>query len=487
MPYSFAFLKNVKCCCLHLVKSGHTIFAMKLANRVVAGVASLFLLMLSAPVPVGADTIPAPSLSFREVKITGDEFIVVQANQAIADMSAYWLGYSSTDTATNIVPSQQLPAIGLAKGQAVLFTSDAAQTCDAVYTSKLSVSLSDTKGTLQLRQLVNIDKNTSTFTTIDSVNWTKPSTSDKTPVTDNLDLRKESGIALPVWYHDPNNTLSAWTVGNFANCGLSVPASGGNTTTQTYSWPTNTTAPPAVILSLVADDSTAAIPTIPTGDVGLSPPQITELLPNPVGTGTDASDEFIELYNPNSKPFDLSGFTLQTGSTTKHNYIFPSGTTLPPSSFVAFYSADTGLSLSNTSGESDLLDPLGALLSQTDPYGTAKDGQSWAFAKGTWYWTLQPTPGKVNTIAQASPSSSSTSAGAKKSSGSVKGVSTAAANTPSGTGNVTQTAQTTPIHPWTLAVVGGLALAYGLYEYRLDLANYFHRLRRHRALSRANG
>jgi hypothetical protein len=453
-----------------------------------AGVASCLLMLICLVPTAGADTAVVPAMSFREVKITGDEFVVLQANQAVADLSSYWLGYSNSDTATSIVPTQQLPAIGLAKGQAVLLTSDAAQTCDAVYTSKLSVSLSDTKGTLQIRQLVNTDKNTSTFTTIDSVNWIKPSTSDKSVITDNLDLRKETNVAAPVWYHDAANTTSTWAVGNFANCSLSVVPSQSGGTTQTYTWPTSAAGPPAVILSLADESSSSDAATIPVSDLGLAPPQITELLPNPVGTGTDASDEFIELYNPNAKPFDLSGFTLQTGSTTKHSYTFPSGTTLPPTAFAAFYSADTGLSLSNTSGESDLVDPLGALLSQTDPYGTAMDGQSWALAKGTWYWTLLPTPGKTNTISQAATASKSTSSSKKTSAAKVKGASTNNANlSQSAASTPTDVAQTTPIHPWTLAAVAGLALAYGLYEYRLDIQNLLHRFRRHRALSRANG
>ncbi|MGH7240721.1 MAG: lamin tail domain-containing protein, partial [Candidatus Saccharimonadales bacterium] len=427
---------------------------MNRAYRVMAGVASLLLLCALLPANAGADTPAVPAVSFREVKITGDEFIVVQANQAIADLSNYWLGYSSTDTATNIVPTQQLPAISLVKGQAVLFTSDSAQTCDAVYTSKLSVSLSDTKGALQLRQLVNIDKNTSTFTTVDSVNWTKPSATDKTPVTDNLDLRRESGMNLPVWYHDATST-TAWAVGNFASCSLSVAASGSSMNSQTYTWPASIDEPPAVILNLSPDDSSSDTPIIPSSDIGLAPPQITELLPNPTGTGTDGTDEFIELYNPNPKSFDLSGFVLETGVTTKHSYTFPAGTSLPPNSFVAFYSADTGLSLSNTSGASDLLDPLGALLTQTNQYGTAKDGQSWSLAKGTWYWTLQSTPGKANSISQATTSSSSSKASSSKAStAKVKGVSTAAASAPqSSAGAASDTAQVSPIHPWTLAVV----------------------------------
>jgi hypothetical protein len=241
---------------------------------------------------------------------------------------------------------------------------------------------------------------------------------------------------------------------------------------------------------LASDDSGASsTASIPASDIGLAPPQITELLPNPVGTGTDASDEFIELYNPNARSFDLSGFVLQTGSTTKHSYTFPTNTTLPPNSFVAFYSADTGLTLSNTSGASDLLDPLGALLTQTDEYGTAKDGQSWALANGKWYWTLQATPGKANTIAQATTSSSSSkSKSSKTSSAKVKGASTSkSGTTPLSTSDASEVAQTSPVHPWTLAVIAGLAVAYGVYEYRLDIQNFFYRFKRHRALSRANG
>jgi hypothetical protein len=384
----------------------------------------------------------------------------------------------------------------LASGQSVLFTSDAAPTCDSIYTSKLSVSLSDTKGTLQLRQLVNIDKNTSTFTTIDSVNWTKPSSSDKTPVTDNLDLRKEGSLISPVWYHDATVVGSSWSAGSFANCTLNVQQITGSTVpAQTYTWPSSSAGPPAVILSLAAEDpsSVATIPTIPASDIGLLPPQITELLPNPVGTGTDASDEFIELYNPNQKPFDLSGFVLETGATTKHKYVFPAATSLPAGAFVAFYSADTGLTLSNTSGASDLLDPLGAVLSQTDEYGSAKDGQAWAVAKGTWYWTLQATPGKSNTIAQASTSSASSSKSSKSSKASTskaKGASTKLASSSTtlpASAVADELEQKSPIHPATLAVVAGLALAYGLYEYRLDMANFFHRFKGHREPSRVVG
>ncbi len=134
---------------------------------------------------------------------------------------------------------------------------------------------------------------------------------------------------------------------------------------------------------------------LPKADVGLKAPAITELLPNPDGTGTDKTDEFIELYNPNAKPFDLSGFSLQTGITRKHTYVFPKGSSLPPKSFKAFYSKTTALSLSNTTGQTRLLAPSGNSVSDAAEYEKAKDGIAWALAKGKWYWTTKPTPGKL--------------------------------------------------------------------------------------------
>ncbi|MEJ0072577.1 MAG: lamin tail domain-containing protein [Candidatus Saccharibacteria bacterium] len=225
---------------------------------------------------------------------------------------------------------------------------------------------------------------------------------------------------------------------------------------------------------------------LPVADVGLSAPQITELLPNPDGTGNDDTDEFIELYNPNTAEFHLVGFTLQTGSTTKHNYTFPDGTVLEPQSFTAFYSSDTGLSLSNTSGQADLLDPFGNLLGQTDAYGTAKDGQAWALASGVWYWTSQPTPNAANVVSQAAAtakSSKSTTAG--KSSSGVKGASTSSNSaSSSGSSSASDTTAPAPIHPFILVAVGVLAVGYGVYEYRHDLANIIHRFRRHRTAGR---
>jgi hypothetical protein len=223
-------------------------------------------------------------------------------------------------------------------------------------------------------------------------------------------------------------------------------------------------------------------PSLPAADIGLMAPQITELLPNPDGTGNDAEDEFIELYNPNPKPFDLTGFKLQVGLTTLRFYTLPAGTMLAPGSFTAFYAADTKLSLSNSGSQVKLLDPFDNSISATDIYATAKDGQGWALAKGKWYWTTKLTPKAANII-QLPPAKKAAAkkAPAKKT---ATGTAVKPAKTSQGAGQTlagsfTDVLPTTPIHAWVLALVAGLALLYGLYEYRADLANRLYRLRRH--------
>lgn len=243
--------------------------------------------------------------------------------------------------------------------------------------------------------------------------------------------------------------------------------------------------PPATIVSLPAlSNNEPTTPGLPAADIGLMAPQITELLPNPLGTSNDSTDEYIELYNANDSPFDLTGFALQSGLTTLHSYLFPHGLSLQPHSFTTFYATQTKLTLSNSGSQVKLIDPLGNSITASDPYSTALDGQAWAFANGVWYWSTQPTPSAANIITQPTaklpPGSKASSTAAKaKRSGSTKSATnakklkTVVPKTKSAA--VTKPAAV-PIHPWVLALAGGLALLYGVYEYRNDLANHLRKL-----------
>jgi hypothetical protein len=259
--------------------------------------------------------------------------------------------------------------------------------------------------------------------------------------------------------------------------------------------PTTSETPPAVVqpASEGADD-TSATPTMPARNNGLYAPQISELLPNPAKPQTDANDEFIELYNPNTVSFELSGFVLESGVTTKKRYTFPDGTLLPAKAFVAFFSKDTAIALSNTQGQVWLLDPLGRTIAQSDPYADAKDGQSWLTADSKWQWSTQPTPAALNVIRtpatkapkQTTQQSTATSSKQSTSAAAVKGATTTAAATSDASPKTSQAeaaaAETfNPLHPAILAITGVVAVSYGIYEYRSDLANKLRQFRANRA------
>ncbi|MFY0563908.1 lamin tail domain-containing protein [Archangium lansingense] len=59
--------------------------------------------------------------------------------------------------------------------------------------------------------------------------------------------------------------------------------------------------------------------------------------PNSAGTGTTATNEFIELYNPTSEEVDLAGWVLQyksaTGSTYAGTYTLPTGAKIAPNGY----------------------------------------------------------------------------------------------------------------------------------------------------------
>jgi len=468
--------------------------------RTIGVVTAVVIAGMGLPVARAAADAPAPGmppgLAFAEIKMTGDEFLVLTNNsaEAIPDLNVYWLyNYNKTDpqTAGATTTTQQLPATPLGPGASLLL-SDGGATCGAQAAAKLSISLGDSAGDLQL--LSSTPEGLVLPVPIDQVSW---GTSASPSITGDIpSVPASSKDKQAVFYRTQNGGAFAWTIADvavddsgYANiCQLNVTAGGSTGLVAAVDPTDNQLLPPgeapATIVSLAANAENTSTAHLPPGDIGLAGPQITELLPNPVGTGTDSADEFIELYNSNTAPFDLSGFTLETGLTTKHKYVFPDRTLLPAKSFKAFYSLQTGLTLSNTSGAADLLDPFGNTVFQANQYGSAKDGQAWALAKGTWYWTLKLTPGAANVINQTT---AGKTASAKKTTA-VKGAATTKHTSQSGSAATDTTGDDSgspaPLHPLILAVVIALAIGYGVYEYRHDLGNAINRLRTNRTARR---
>lgn len=229
------------------------------------------------------------------------------------------------------------------------------------------------------------------------------------------------------------------------------------------------------------------------------PPHITELLPNPAAPASDSTDEFIELYNPNDQPLDLSGYKLQSGNTFSYSYTF-AGTSLNAHEYRAFLVTETGDILSNTGGQARLLDPAGAVVAQTNAYDAADDGDAWALINGAWQWTTTATPNAPNVLTLPVLKLASTKTTAKKAAAKPTAKKAATAKVASA-----KTAKTTKpkaaaaerqvyedpaeapssIHPGILAGVGVITLVYAGYEYRYDVINRLRQLQRYRDIRRA--
>jgi hypothetical protein len=361
-------------------------------------------LLAVLPGPVAAATDDS-SLVISRFKVTsrdGQFVTLYNTTDSAIDMGKYRLEYFNSYDLDKATSSKLIALSGTVPPHGYYMISDAALLlCYELTVDSVSLGFSSTAGMVQVVSLTQDGPGGSAVPRLqDYAAWSKKDAPGA------LTLPEDTGASLGRLPIDSrgNPRVSAPGAGSWQT----MRPDGDNPCKLFTSGPSGTSAaagpsrllpaaePPATIIKpgSAADMAYG----LPRSDIGLKAPAITELLPNPDGTGTDKTDEFIELYNPNDKPFDLSGFSLQTGSTRKHTYVFPKGSGLEPKGFQAFYSKTTGLSLSNTSGQARLLVPSGATVSYTAEYEKAKDGIAWALADGKWYWTTESTPGKPNVV-----------------------------------------------------------------------------------------
>ncbi|HET9721852.1 MAG TPA: lamin tail domain-containing protein [Candidatus Saccharimonadales bacterium] len=415
-----------------------------------------------------------PTLALSQLKVTGDEYIIVQNNtgKSVDDLSSYWLDYyNDYDPLAGGISSssQQLPKTGLGSGESLLLAADVRPTCGASLAGKLGISLGDSKGYLQISQ-VSTGVLGMNRLPVDYVSWSADKDADA------VITAVPSGSKDPdaAYYRYADASGYGWQLADVDQsnvCQLNVAATGGAVGNLIRA---NGSVPSVVGVNAGIN--------LPPTDTGLAVPQISEVLPNPAPPQTDADNEFIELYNSNDKPFDLSGFVLQVGTSTVHQYGFPADTSIQPHQFSAFYSSDTGLSLSNNSGQVKLLDSAGNVLEQSDVYGAAKDGYAWVKSNGLWQWTTTVTPDAANIITAPLSKKSSTPSSSNKTA--VKGALTSGPSSTSPSGSAPSSVN---LHPVVLVGVGAAAVVYALYEYRNDLANQFYKFRRYRESRRTAG
>lgn len=123
-------------------------------------------------------------------------------------------------------------------------------------------------------------------------------------------------------------------------------------------------------------------------------PKITEIMPN-VG-GDDTGREYVEIYNPNNTPIDLTYFQLAVGKNLEKSYGFPENSVIDGHSYGVFYSGVIPFSLLNTSSRVGLSVVDGTVMNVAETYASPTDDMAWSDVDGVWQYSDQPTPGEEN-------------------------------------------------------------------------------------------
>lgn len=210
--------------------------------------------------------------------------------------------------------------------------------------------------------------------------------------------------------------------------------------------------------------------------------ELTELLPDPAAPQVDDTDEFVEIYNPNSVEVNLKGYVIKTGSSFQNKTVL-SDEIIAPYSYFLVTSGETSLSLANTGTAVQLVDPTGHILEEVPHYGQAKAGQSWIKEGAGWQWSTSPTPLAMNILTIPLPEEPKATpakkvVAAKSATKKVAAAKTAQPKPPKAVAVKEEpkppesvVAKTTPNY-WIIAAIAGVAVSYGAYEYRKDLRRF---------------
>lgn len=124
---------------------------------------------------------------------------------------------------------------------------------------------------------------------------------------------------------------------------------------------------------------------------------VSEFLPNP--TGDDGELEFVEIYNSSALPIPLSGWIINTGTTSI--FSIPVDIIIGAGEYLAFFSSVYDISLSNSSDHIKLVRP-DSIVQDDISYTTSKEGYSYnRLANGTYEQSFTPTANASNSITVA--------------------------------------------------------------------------------------
>lgn len=124
------------------------------------------------------------------------------------------------------------------------------------------------------------------------------------------------------------------------------------------------------------------------------PLSISELQPNV--SGSDAGQEFIELYNPNSTDVQLQHYVIYMGKSLEHVIVFDTTDVIAAGSYKVIYNDQYDFILLNTNDRVALAADDGRVIDEPPGYVDPPEDQSWAKIGGVWAYTNRPTPGLAN-------------------------------------------------------------------------------------------
>lgn len=120
-----------------------------------------------------------------------------------------------------------------------------------------------------------------------------------------------------------------------------------------------------------------------------------EILPSP--EGSDATEEWIELYNQNEFEVDLSGWKIEDTIGKSTAYVFPAGIKISPNSFLVLKRPETKITLNNDGDGLSLSSPDGEKKDSVS-YEKAPQNQSYNLTSKGWAWSDALTPGSANIV-----------------------------------------------------------------------------------------
>src|SRR3989338_2567957 len=123
-----------------------------------------------------------------------------------------------------------------------------------------------------------------------------------------------------------------------------------------------------------------------------------ELLPSP--DGSDAEEEWVEIFNQNAFAVDLSKWQMMDTEGSVKTYAFPAETTIAANGFLLLPRPATGITLNSGGDGLQLKKPDGAPADKVS-FSSAPKGQSYSRGPDDWEWSGTPTPGNKNILAAA--------------------------------------------------------------------------------------